>query len=133
MWMTKTKKVLLVDDDREFVSATKELLEAYGYEVLVAYNGASGVEIAKKFRPSLMLLDVMMATDTEGFDVSRKVNAIPELQDLPVILMTGIRKAMNLPYGFEPDSAWLPVKAVLEKPVPPERLIEEVRKHTGES
>lgn len=129
--MSKAKQILLVDDDRDFVSATKELLEAYGYEVLVSYDGASGVEVAKKFKPDLMLLDVMMATDTEGFDVSRKVSAVPELQSLPVILMTGIRKAMKLPYGFEPDEAWLPVKAVLEKPVPPERLIEEVKKYVG--
>jgi two-component system, OmpR family, alkaline phosphatase synthesis response regulator PhoP len=122
------KRILLVDDDREFVQATKDLLEAHGYEVLTAHSGAEGLEIARKGYPNLMLLDVMMATDTEGFDVSRSIQESPELKGLPVILMTGIKKAMSLPFSFEPDEDWLPVKVVLDKPVPPDRLLAEIAK-----
>jgi len=122
------KRILLVDDDKEFVQATKDLLEAHGYEVLTAHSGAQGLEIARKSYPNLMLLDVMMATDTEGFDVSRKIEESPELKGLPVILMTGIKKAMNLPFSFEPDEDWLPVKTVLDKPVPPDKLLAEIAK-----
>jgi len=129
--MSKAKKILLVDDDKEFVESTKEVVSAEGYEVHVAYDGASGVALAKKVKPDLMILDVMMATDTEGFDVSRDIPKIPELKKMPVIMMTGIREKMHLAYKFEPDEAWLPVKAVLEKPVPPERLLEEIRKALG--
>jgi CheY-like chemotaxis protein len=123
------KRILLVDDDKEFIEGTKDLLEAHGYEVLKAHTGAQGLEMAKKSYPNLMILDVMMTTDTEGFDVSRKIEESPELKGLPVILMTGIKKAMGLPFSFEPDEDWLPVKAVLDKPVAPDKLLAEIAKH----
>ena len=128
----RTKKlILLVDDDRDLVQSNKDLLESEGFEVQTAYDGKSGVEKAKEIRPDLMILDVMMATDTEGFDVSRSIPKIPELQGLPVIMLTGIREKKKLPFGFEPDESWLPSKAVLEKPVAPEKLLDEIRKHLG--
>jgi CheY-like chemotaxis protein len=129
--VTKTKRILLVDDDPAFVEANKELLEAEGYVIDTAADGASGVAKAKAQKPDLMILDVMMACDTEGFDVSREVAKIPQLKDMPVIILTGIRRAKKLPFGFEPDDTWLPVKAVLEKPVPPEKLLEAVAKYTS--
>jgi len=129
--VTKAKRILLVDDDPEFVEANKQLLEAEGYVVDTATDGASGVAKAKAQKPDLMVLDVMMACDTEGFDVSREVAQIPELKDMPVIILTGIRRAKSLPFGFEPHETWLPVKAVLEKPVPPQKLLETVAKYTG--
>jgi CheY-like chemotaxis protein len=124
--MTDTRKILIVDDNTEFVDSTRDLLEAAGYRVVVAYNGESGLETAKAEKPDLMLLDVMMTHDTEGFEVSRKIPETPELRHMPVILVTGIRHDKDLAYGFEPDETWLPVDKVLEKPVPPETLLKEV-------
>ena len=126
--MNAKKKILMVDDDKEFVQGTKDLLEAHGYEVLTAHSGAEGLALARKSHPNLMLLDVMMTSDTEGFDVSRTIEESPELKGLPVILVTGIKKAMRLPFSFEPDEDWLPVKVVLDKPVPPEKLLAEIAK-----
>ncbi len=126
------KTILLVDDDVDFTESNKELLEAKGYRVLVAHDGAAGLSLAKKERPDLMILDVMMATETEGFEVSRKIPETPELRNMRVILVTGIRKAMGLSYGFEPDATWLPVNQVLEKPIPPEQLLAEIAKALGD-
>jgi two-component system alkaline phosphatase synthesis response regulator PhoP len=123
-----SKRILLVDDDQDFVASVEEWLKANGYEVTVAFDGASGLEKARQLKPDLMILDVMMATDTEGIEVSRKIAEIPELRTLPVLLLTGIRKAKNLPFGLTPDENWLPVRAVLEKPVPPETLLKEIQK-----
>ena len=77
------KRILIVDDDVEFVESNKDLLEANGYEVLSAHDGTSGLELAKKEKPDLMILDVMMATNTEGFEVSRKIPESPELKNMP--------------------------------------------------
>ncbi len=123
-----SKKILLVDDDVDFVESNKDLLEAQGYTVIAAYDGESGLEMAKRERPDLMLLDVMMAHDTEGFEISRKIPENPELKDMSVILVTGVRKEKDLTYSFEPDETWLPVDKILEKPVPPEKLLEEVKR-----
>lgn len=125
------KKILLVDDDADFVESNKDLLEAQGYEVVSAADGESGLQLALKERPDLMLLDVMMAHDTEGFEISRKIPENPELKDMKVILVTGVRKEKDLTYSFEPDETWLPVDKILEKPVPPEKLLEEIKRELG--
>lgn len=121
-----SKKVLMIDDDPEFVEAISNLLDARGYDVHTASNGKEGVEKAKAENPDLILLDVMMTTKDEGFNVARELHDDEKLKATPIIMMTGIRREMNLPFGFEPDEAWLPVKRVLEKPVKPEVLLSAV-------
>lgn len=116
-------RILLVDDDTDFLKSTGDLLEAHGYQVLTATDGSAGLAAAKQQRPDLMVLDVMMATDTEGFEVARKIPEAKELQGMPVILVTGIRKELKLGFAFEPDETWLPVERVMEKPIDPARFL----------
>jgi len=120
------KKVLIIDDDADFVESIVNLLEARGYEVSSASNGEEGVKTAKAEMPNLIILDVMMTTKDEGFNVARKLNEIDGVKGTPVVMVTGVRREMNLPFGFEPDETWLPVKEVLEKPVRPETLLKAV-------
>jgi DNA-binding response OmpR family regulator len=117
------ERILLVDDDADFVSSTTDLLEAHGYEVLSASTGAQGFDLAKRQRPNLMVLDVMMATKTEGFEVARKIPNTPELRSMPVLLVTGIRNEMKLGFRLEPDETWLPVSRIMEKPIDPAMFI----------
>ena len=119
-------KVLIIDDDPDLVDAMSNLLEAKGYEVNHAPDGEEGLEKAKNDPPDIILLDVMMTRKTEGFDVARSLNKEEKTKGIPIILVTGIRHEMNLPFGFEPDEDWLPVKAVLEKPIKPEVLLKTV-------
>jgi two-component system, OmpR family, alkaline phosphatase synthesis response regulator PhoP len=123
---TMSKKVLMIDDDPEFVEAISNLLDAKGYEVQTASNGKEGVAAAKAGNPDIILLDVMMTTKHEGFDVARELHENAGTQSTPIIMLTGIRREMNLPFGFEPDETWLPVKNVLEKPVKPEVLLKAI-------
>lgn len=123
------KKVLMIDDDPEFVEAISNLLDAKGYDVKSASNGQEGLAKAKEENPDMILLDVMMTTKSEGFDIARKLHEDENLNDTPVIMLTGVRKEMNLPFGFEPDEEWLPVKDVLEKPVKPEDLLKSIEKN----
>lgn len=120
------KKILMIDDDPELVEATTNLLDAKGYDVISAPNGKDGIEKAKQNKPDLILLDVMMTTHSEGFDVAREMSKDDVLKNIPIILVTGVRNEMNLSFGFEPDEDWLPVKEVLEKPVKPEVLLKAV-------
>jgi CheY-like chemotaxis protein len=126
--MTVKTRILIVDDDRDFAGSNKDLLEPFGYEVQTAGDGRSGVLAAKQFVPDLMILDVMMSTDTEGFDVARRIRELAELRKTKVLLLTGIKDSLNLPEELEPDDTWLPVHKVLEKPIAPGRLIKEVEK-----
>ena len=122
-------KILIVDDDNDFVEAMTSILESKGYSVVSASNGTEGLAKAKEEKPDLMLLDVMMSTKTEGFDLARNLKNEASTKDLPVIMITGIRKDMNLPFGFEPDPDYLPVKALLEKPIKPDELIKAVEQN----
>jgi CheY-like chemotaxis protein len=120
------RTILIIDDDPDYIEAMQALLEAKGFIVLSADNGQDGFERAKAQKPDLLLLDVMMAEQTEGFDLARKMKAEPATNLIPIILITGIRKELNLPYGFEPDEEFLPVKAVLEKPIHPDTLLKKI-------
>jgi two-component system alkaline phosphatase synthesis response regulator PhoP len=119
-------KVLMIDDDIEFVEAISNLLDAKGYEVISASNGKEGIDLARKENPDIILLDVMMTTKSEGFDTARLIQQDAKIKDIPIIMITGIRKEMNLPFGFEANQEWLPVKMILEKPVKPEILLKAI-------
>lgn len=121
------KKILAVDDDPDFREAVTTLLESKQYEVITAENGQDGYEKAKQEKPDLILLDVMMTTRKEGFDIAKELQKNKTTSNIPIIIVTGIRKEMNLAFGFEPDETHLPVKTVLEKPVKPESLLEAIR------
>jgi CheY-like chemotaxis protein len=123
------KRVLVIDDDNEFVDAMVNVLDAKGYDVDHAPNGKVGIAKAREQKPDIILLDVMMTTKSEGLEVARELNKDPKLKSVPIILITGVRKEMSLPFGFEPDEAWLPVKGVLEKPVKPDVLLKAVEEH----
>ena len=120
------QRILIIDDDIDYVESVVNLLEAKGYTVAFAYNGADGVASAKADKPDLILLDVMMNTRDEGINVARELQEIEDLKGTPVIMCTGVRREMNLPFGLEPDQTWLPVKQILEKPLKPETLLDAI-------
>ncbi|OGV62538.1 MAG: hypothetical protein A2498_15615 [Lentisphaerae bacterium RIFOXYC12_FULL_60_16] len=119
-------KILVVDDDRELVESLTVLLEGHGYQVDAAFCGKTGLQRIVSNRPDLILLDVMMAHDSEGFEVVRQLQGESSTHGIPIVLLTGIRRAKKLPFSFEPDADWLPVKAVLDKPVKPELLLKTI-------
>jgi two-component system, OmpR family, alkaline phosphatase synthesis response regulator PhoP len=123
------KKVLMIDDDAEFIDAITNILDAKGYDVVSAADGKDGIAKAKQEKPDIILLDVMMTTKSEGFDVARELSKDANLKNTPVVMLTGVRKEMNLPFGFEPDPDWLPVTVFLEKPVKPETLLKTIEEN----
>ena len=121
---TDAKKVLIVDDDADFVAMHKAVLEENGYQVAAAYNGRECIEKVKTDKPDLIVLDVMMTTPSEGFDLSRELRNGEHTKTIPVLMITAINE--TVPFKYEPDDTWLPVAAFIEKPVAPERLLAEI-------
>lgn len=87
------KKILMVDDDVDFCSAVKLLLESKAYEVVLAHDGKEGLDRARIERPDLVILDVMMPK-MNGYDVCVVLKADSELCRIPVILLTAVDQAM---------------------------------------
>ena len=128
--MNVENKVLLADDDADFVEINKAVLEESGYEVITACNGQECLEKARAEKPDLIILDVMMATDSEGFDTSRQLHRAGQVtENIPIIMVTSVHG--KYPYHFEPDEQWLPVEKFIEKPISQDRLLREVREQLG--
>lgn len=123
--MEARKKVLLVDDDADFVAMNKALLERHSYEVLVAYNGTECLDKVREYIPDLIILDMMMTTRNEGYGVSRKLRSSKLTKKIPLLMLTSVNTV--LPIKLEPDEKWLPVDLLIEKPVEPELLLEVIR------
>ena len=118
------KKILLIDDDREFVAANKLLLEQAGYEVSVAYDGQSGLDCARTERPELVILDIIMGSPDEGFELCRNMRSDESLKKSRLMVLTAVGEKYQM--AFEPDGMWLPADRFLEKPIDPDTLIAEV-------
>ena len=127
------KKILVIDDDVQFVDTVKNLLETVGYEVIYSYTSEEGYKKATEEKPDLILLDVMFAgpPGPDGFELSRKLAGNPETKDIPVIIISGVRKFYNFEFSFEPDEYWLPVKAFIERPVKPDKLLGKIKEILG--
>lgn len=120
------KDILIVDDDRDLVSSIRIVLESKDYSVRAAYNGKEGYAKIEEKNPDLIILDVMMATDTEGFDLAFKLKNNPKYQGIPIVMVTGFTKKMaeEGPDKFQHilGESW-PVSRFLEKPIDPEELL----------
>ncbi|RKX85739.1 MAG: response regulator [Spirochaetes bacterium] len=126
------KKILIVDDDKDIFESMKIVLEAEGYEVLWATNGDDGLKLAADKKPDLMILDVMMNTDDEGFQVAYKLKQNKDLNDMPVIMATSVSQKTGFSFDKERDEDFLPVNEFLEKPIDPKVLIDKVRENLGQ-
>ncbi|MGC9453774.1 MAG: response regulator transcription factor [Phycisphaerae bacterium] len=112
--------VLLVDDDVDLIEINSVVLRSHGHEVTAAYSAAEALKRMEESVPDVIVLDVMMETQTAGFEVARQIHE--KHPDLPILLLTGVREATGVPFKFEPDETWLPVVEVLEKPFEPKAL-----------
>jgi CheY-like chemotaxis protein len=127
--MSEEKKhILVIDDDVQLVDTVKTLLESQGYEVSYAYGVEKGVERAREEKPNLILLDIMFAgpPGPDGVEISRQLHQDPELADVPVVILSGVKKVLDMPVKLAPDEDYMPVKAFLEKPFKPRELLDAV-------
>ena len=123
--MSSKPRVLLVDDDQALLTAVSLALESAGFDVATAEDGRSGLEAARRHKPDVAIVDVIMKRPDEGFALARAIRGDPALADTKMLLLTAVGKQYQM--LFEPDDQWLPVEKVLEKPVTADELAEEIR------
>jgi len=122
--MAKAKKtVIMIDDDPDVVEATKVILQGAGYEVAAAYTGKDGLARVRQGGIDCILLDVMMARETEGFHVAQDLKGDPKTAGIPIIMLTSVSKKTGFEFSPEVDKDFMPVEVFLEKPVDPKRLL----------
>jgi len=121
-------KILLVDDDPDFVDATRLILEKSGHSIVCARTGEEGWKKAQTENPDLFLLDVMMETPDEGFQLAYKIRNDKKLRAKPILLLTAVGKVTGFKFDRKKDEDFLPIEEYIEKPVKPEILIEKINK-----
>ena len=123
-------KILVIDDDPDMVLAVRMCLEDAGHVIRTAHNGKSGLEAMRAERPDLVILDVMMDTSTEGFELALKIrnpdpmSSYADLRDIPLLMLTAIHSTTPLRYNPEVD--YLPVELFIDKPIDPDDLVQKV-------
>ncbi len=117
-------KILVVDDDPDFVEITRTILQSHGYEVASAANGDQALQAMRKEVPDLVLLDVMMATVLDGLNLSHVMSEDPVLKDVPVIMVSSITDSPHA--GLFPTDEYIPIDAWISKPVQPHDLLHKV-------
>jgi CheY-like chemotaxis protein len=125
--MESRKKLLIIDDDPDYVEGIKAILEMANYEVDAAYNPKEGFKVLQSQPYDLLLLDIMMGRGAEGVMLARKISQEPGLRDLPILIITGIREQIAFLFPGQPvHPGFMAVDELLEKPVEPDLLLEKV-------
>lgn len=125
--MESKTKILLVDDDKDFVEATKLVLESKQYEVVVAHDGDEGLAKARREKPDLIILDIIMPVK-DGFRAAEQLKKDSELKKIPVIMLTsfsekGGETSLSVSQGLTLDT-----EDYVDKPVAPHELLKRVER-----
>jgi CheY-like chemotaxis protein len=125
--MNEQKKLIIIDDDPDYVSGIKSILETADYNVEVAYNPKDGFKALQTRHHDLLLLDIMMGRGAEGVALARKIRKDPNLRSLPVLIITGLREQIAFLFPGQPvHPHFVENDELLEKPVEPKLLLENV-------
>jgi len=126
------KKILIIDDDVDFVEACQNMLEAAGYKVEYESVFENALDRTRETDPDLLLLDILMENKVVGFDIAEAISRDEKLKHIPVIFLTGyFRRTNTIERESESLKRWGNVRSVLDKPVKPSVLLEAIKQVLG--
>jgi len=129
--MAGKTKVLVIDDDSDYLNIVAMILEAGGYEALTAADPEDGSRIAREQAPALILLDVIFYGETLGFEYCRRLKKDPETKNIPVIMVTSVGEVYGGVDFWPADPDMLPADDFVTKPVRKADLLERIQKVLG--
>jgi len=129
--MDKKGKILLVDDDLDFLEMHKAVLVNHGYEVMTATSAQEGLEKVRTEMPDLIVLDLMMEKHDAGFFFSKQIKSDPLFKKIPILMVTAVADTTGFKFSLEKDGYWMKTDEFLDKPVEPLVLIGKVEKLLG--
>jgi two-component system alkaline phosphatase synthesis response regulator PhoP len=126
--MTRTPRILLIDDDPDFVEATRTVLESKPYEVIVSYDGDDGLRKARENSPDLIILDVIMPVK-DGFSTAEQLKKDAALKKIPVIMLTSYAERGGQSSIAMSGGLTMETEDYIDKPVSPGELLKRVEKY----
>ena len=125
--MSAAKRLMMIDDDPDFVAGIRAILVKAGYEVDVSHNPKEGYAALQQKPYDLLLLDIMMGRGAEGVMMARKIRKDKVLREMPVLIITGLREQIAYLFpGQAVHPGFVAVDELVEKPVEPALLLERV-------
>ena len=131
--MTTQRTVLVIDDDVDFQTSVRSLLEAEGYHVVAASSGKEGLRRLLAVRPRVVVLDIMMESTTEGYGVSESIKYGEEyaaVRDVPILMVSSIQESPDERFPRSPDVEMIRPDRYLTKPLDIPRFLEVIAKAT---
>ena len=125
--MSKKNKILLVDNDVDFVDLNKAVLENNGYEIVTAFSAREGVDKVKIEQPDLIVLDLMMEKHDAGFSFAKQIKADPLYKQIPILMLTSVADVTGFGFSQELDGYWMKTDDYAEKPIMPGELLKKVK------
>jgi two-component system, OmpR family, alkaline phosphatase synthesis response regulator PhoP len=126
--MAGKTKILLVNDDPDFIDLNKTILENNGFEVAVASAGREVMDKVRFEQPDLIVLDLMMEKHDTGFTIAKTLRADPIYKNMPVLMLSDALSNTGADFSQELDGYWMKTDDYANKPVTPEELVERINK-----
>ncbi|MBN2520945.1 MAG: response regulator [Bacteroidales bacterium] len=121
------KLILIVDDDEDLSRSLQIILENQGFEVFAAQNKTEGFKLLEERKPDLILLDIMMESTLEGYNMLHKIKNDENYKDIPVIMITGMADELGVNFrAAVEDPDVLPGVIFMDKPVDQKELLTEI-------
>ncbi len=124
-------KVMMVDDDPDFLDIQRGVLESRGHEVITVEKASEAVETARREKPDVVVVDLMMEEEDAGFELCYRFKKGEAGFVPPVVMVTGVASDPGIPFDGEADGGWIKADAFLNKPIRPEELISTVERLAG--
>ena len=119
------KNILIIDDAQDIVKALSIRLKAHRYEVITAFDGQKGLDMARSRRPDLIILDLSLPK-LDGYKVCQNLKNDPQYKHIPIIMFTAKQGAEDEVLGLE-----MGAEEYVNKPFEPEELMEKIKKYIG--
>ena len=124
--MGEKTKILLVDDDVDFIDLNRAVLENQGFVVAAAFSGREAMDKVRFEQPDLIVLDLMMEKHDTGFTFAKAVKADPLYKNIPILMLTAVSTETGYDFSQELDGYWMKTDDYAGKPLLPEELVKRV-------
>ncbi len=126
------KKILIVEDDPDYLEAVSFFLQQQNYTVLRARDGDEGLKLALMERPDLIIMDVMLEERTEGFFTVQQMRRTEELKNVPIFILSALYSKVP-DFRIAPEGAWAAYDEFFSKPVTMPFLLGKIRERIGDA
>ena len=120
------KRILIIDDDVDFVDLNKAVLESNGFEVETAFSAREGMDKVQFDAPNLILLDLMLEKHDTGFSFAKTIKADPRYKDIPILMISAVASETGYEFSQEQDGYWMKTDGFVPKPVEPDLLVQKI-------